>query len=188
MIIISILFFCLVMLIGCDSRVAPFKEDIVALQSRPLHLPLESMTAMKTCGTDSVMQVRQAEVMKLVVYTDTADCSSCVLKKMYKWNGILKKMEFYEGRIQAYFIFRPLPKDMGVFYMSMKQFTPSCPVYLDSLGVLEKANPHIPSNPDLHTFLLDEDNNVLLVGSPIWNEKIKEMFWQIVEEKLGKRE
>ncbi|MBS4809127.1 MAG: hypothetical protein KH071_14815 [Paraprevotella sp.] len=70
----------------------------------------------------------------------------------------------------------------------MKQITPSCPVYLDSLGVLERANPQIPSNPDLHTFLLDEDNNVLLVGNPIWNEKIKEMFWQIVEEKLGKRE
>ena len=40
----------------------------------------------------------------------------------------------------------------------------------------------------LSWFLLDEDNNVLLVGNPIWNEKIKEMFWQIVEEKLGKRE
>lgn len=39
-----------------------------------------------------------------------------------------------------------------------------------------------------HTFLLDEDNNVLLVGNPLENKKIEEMFWQIVEEKLGKRE
>ena len=39
-----------------------------------------------------------------------------------------------------------------------------------------------------HTFLLDENNNVLLVGNPLDNEKIEEMFWQIVEKKLGKRE
>ena len=35
---------------------------------------------------------------------------------------------------------------------------------------------------------LDENNNVLLVGNPLENEKIEEMFWQILEEKLGKRE
>ena len=40
----------------------------------------------------------------------------------------------------------------------------------------------------MHTFLLDRDDNVLLVGNPIWNEKIEEMFWQIVEERLGKNE
>ena len=40
----------------------------------------------------------------------------------------------------------------------------------------------------MHTFLLDENNNVLLVGNPLENEKIKKLFWQIVEEKLGKRE
>ena len=39
-----------------------------------------------------------------------------------------------------------------------------------------------------HTFLLNENNNVLLVGNPLENETIEEMFWQIVEGKLGKRE
>ena len=59
---------------------------------------------------------------------------------------------------------------------------------MDTLGVFIDDNKHIPHHPDMHTFLLDEDNNVLLVGNPLENEKIEEMFWQIVEEKLGKRE
>ena len=71
---------------------------------------------------------------------------------------------------------------------TMKQFAPSVPVYVDTLGVFEDANPQIPSGGELHTFLLDRDDNVLLVGNPIWNEKIEEMFWQIVEERLGKNE
>lgn len=136
----------------------------------------------------SLMSTGRVAEIKLVVYTDSADCSSCVLKKMYKWNGLLRRMRIYGERVQAYFIFRPLSKDMGDFYLSMKQFTPLCPVYWDSLGVFERANSQIPSDPALHTFLLDKDNNVLLVGNPVWNEKIKELFWQIVEEKLGKRE
>lgn len=37
----------------------------------------------------------------------------------------------------------------------------------------------------LHTFLLDEDNKVILVGNPLHNKKIEEMFYKIVEEKLG---
>jgi len=44
----------------------------------------------------------------------------------------------------------------------------------------------LPKDNLLHTFLLDENNNVILVGNPVRNKKIKEMFYKIVEEKLGK--
>ena len=63
-----------------------------------------------------------------------------------------------------------------------------CPILLDTLGEFEKLNPHLPKNRALHTFLLDENNNVILVGNPLRNKKIEEMFYQIVEEKLGKPE
>ena len=45
--------------------------------------------------------------------------------------------------------------------------------------------PQLPSNPMLHTFLLDENNEVLVVGTPLENEKIDRMFWRTVKEKLG---
>ena len=37
----------------------------------------------------------------------------------------------------------------------------------------------------LHTFLLDENNEVFVVGNPLENEKIERMFWRTVKEKLG---
>lgn len=70
----------------------------------------------------------------------------------------------------------------------MRTYAPDNIVYVDTLGLFAKQNPYLSSNTIMHTFLLDEDNNVLLVGNPLENEKIEEMFWQIVEEKLGKRE
>ena len=33
---------------------------------------------------------------------------------------------------------------------------------------------------------LDKNNNVILVGNPMQNKRIEEMFYKIVEEKLGK--
>lgn len=50
----------------------------------------------------------------------------------------------------------------------------------------EIMNPHLPKNKALHTFLLDENNNVILVGNPLHNKKIEKIFYKIVEEKLGK--
>ena len=35
---------------------------------------------------------------------------------------------------------------------------------------------------------LVENNNVILVGDPLYNKKIREMFYQIVEDRLGKPE
>lgn len=60
------------------------------------------------------------------------------------------------------------------------------PILIDTLGEFERLNPHLPKNQALHTFLLDENNRVILVGNPLRNKKIKEMFYKIVEEKLGK--
>ena len=56
---------------------------------------------------------------------------------------------------------------------------------MDTTGVCHRTTPQLPSNPMLHTFLLDENNEVLVVGNPLDNEKIDRMFWRTVKEKLG---
>lgn len=55
------------------------------------------------------------------------------------------------------------------------------PILIDTLGEFERLNPHLPKNQALHTFLLDENNRVILVGNPLRNKKIKEMFYKRVE-------
>lgn len=148
-------------------------------------MPLEDMVLVQKDSTmDDVSSERTCE-LSLVVYTDTADCASCVLKNIYKWNELLEKVEKYGNRFEICFIFYPLSEQMDEFYSSMSRLKPSSPVYLDTLGVFEKANPQMPSDIDMHVFLLDADNNVLLVGNPLWNEEIKNLYWKTIEEKLG---
>ena len=50
------------------------------------------------------------------------------------------------------------------------------PVFYDPDGAFERANPQLPENPVFHTVLLDRDNRVVLVGSPIGNPKMWELY------------
>ena len=74
------------------------------------------------------------------------------------------------------------------FRLTLKSMMLSYPIYMDTTGVFRRTNPQLPSNPMLHTFLLDENNEVLAVGNPLENEKIDRMFWRTVKEKLGTRQ
>ena len=42
-----------------------------------------------------------------------------------------------------------------------------------------------PSESMFHTFRLDENNKVILVGNPMLNKQIEDMMLSIVDEKLG---
>ena len=60
-------------------------------------------------------------------------------------------------------------------------------IFVDTANVFMKANANIPSESMFHTFLLDENNKVVLVGNPMLNNKIEYMMISILEEKLGRK-
>ena len=39
-----------------------------------------------------------------------------------------------------------------------------------------------------HTFLLDENNKIILVGNPLHNKKIEKLFLDMLDEKFDKNE
>jgi hypothetical protein len=53
-------------------------------------------------------------------------------------------------------------------------------VFYDLDGSFERLNPHLPANELFHTFLLNKDNKVVLVGNPIRNE----MLWKLYKEQI----
>ena len=56
------------------------------------------------------------------------------------------------------------------------------PVFGDTLSIFRRHNPQIPNNKLFHTFLLDESDRVLLVGSPLRNERVDKLLRKIVNE------
>lgn len=49
-------------------------------------------------------------------------------------------------------------------------------IVVDTTGIFRTANPHVPSNNKLHTFLLDNNNQVLLAEDPMNNKEMQSLY------------
>lgn len=166
---------------GCND--ARIKQDIQQLQSAEITLPQQGQVTV--LGRDTLIPGFMQSELKLIVYTDSVGCSSCTVGKMYLWNSFVKYARQYGGRLKYYYILSPRKQDLNKVRIALKGSALEYPVIIDTLGEFGKQNSHIPQNKALHTFLLDENNDVVLVGSPLYNKEIEELFYQIVEKSLG---
>lgn len=147
-------------------------------------LPKQSRLIIK--GQTKVIESEMQRGLKYVIYKDSLACTSCAINKMYFWNDFIEYAKAYDGRLKYYFIYSPIKKKCKSVEFLLKNLDFDYPILLDTLGEFAKLNSHLPQNSALHAFLLDENNNVILVGDPLYNKRIEEMFYKIVEEKLGK--
>lgn len=168
--------------IGCNS--AKIKKDLQRLQSAAVILPQQGQITI--LGRDTLIPDFMWSELKLIVYTDSVGCSSCTVSRMHQWNSFVEYAKQYGNRLKYYHILSPRKQDINKVRIALAGSALEYPVIIDTLGDFGRQNAHIPQNKALHTFLLDENNKVILVGDPLHNKKIEEIFYKIVEEKLGK--
>jgi len=150
------------------------------MRSAPVNLDL---THMECWQNDSLLKCRPWESipLKLCVYVSPDHCTSCYLKKMFQWEDFLemeKAKKFY-----IYYIFTPQDGCEETFHKFFFQAELDHPFYLDKKKEFLSLNPHIPQESMFHTFLLDENNNVILIGDILHNPKVEEEFKCILEER-----
>ena len=170
--------------ISCSNN-SEIKKDLEMLQSKSITIPTDIKTLVG--GKDTVVNSFMESELKLIIYSDSSACSSCAIQKMYLWDSFIEDAEKYQGRLKFYFLFSPTENDLTTVNLALRTNMFDYPVFIDSAGTFAKENPHLPKKPQLHTFLLDKDNKVILVGNPLNNPKIEEMFYKMVEERLGKK-
>lgn len=57
------------------------------------------------------------------------------------------------------------------------------PIYIDTLGVFERDNPHIAEmTTEHHNFLLDQDNNIVAFGDASSNHHVRDEIYRILSE------
>lgn len=87
--------------------------------------------------------------------------------------------------MKYYFIFAPKREELDMVEFMLKTNTFYYPVFIDKANVFSVNNSHLPSNTMLHTFLLNERNEVIMVGSPLQNADIYDIFHQILKDELS---
>lgn len=163
--------------VSCSKQKTSVKEDVMQLQSQRVHIPFDSLLCFNAVIPDSSEHRRLK--YKLVVYTDSLSCPSCSLKRLFYWEPLIDSLH---SSLDFVFIFSPKKDEIVRVKETLRIENLNCPVYIDTCSAFTRANPHIPANELMHTFLLNDKDSVILVGNPQSNPRIKELLFNILDE------
>lgn len=172
----KIFFLCYLQLClaGCNGETKLVKKNLELMVSNPISLGLEEMECRRTPINDS------GSSYKMVVYVDSAECTPCSLSKLRFWNPLIKRARKEKVKIDYVFIVAPKKSEMDDINLELSITDLQSSIYLDTAYVFRKKNPSIPNDRKYHSFLLDRNNKIRFVGSPVDNEKIKAIYGKAI--------
>ena len=127
-------------------------------------------------GRDTLLVPEDSGVVaKVLVYYSAEGCTPCKLKELMQWRPMIEELA-EDSAVRFVFILNPAHTTERELEMTLYGMRFAHPVFYDRASGFEAANPELPQNPVFHTFLLDSANRVMLVGSPVGNAKMWELY------------
>ena len=124
-------------------------------------------------ATDTVSYTIPPARHKIIVFVDSVGCISCKLQ-LPKWKNLINEVDsLSDTAIPFLFFFQT--KDVSELKYVFKRDDFSLPVCIDTEDKFYKLN-RFPDNMMFQTFLVDADNRVRVIGNPIHNLSVKELY------------
>jgi len=110
---------------------------------------------------------------KILMYVDSAGCSDCRLN-LVEWKQLIEETDnLFHGKVGFLFFFQSKSVREMTYLFIGKWF--SYPVFMDLDGTINRIN-RFPKQMEYQCFLLDKDNKVLMMGNPVLNANILELY------------
>lgn len=117
---------------------------------------------------------------KVMLYVDSLGCSDCRLR-LVQWKQLIGEANsMFQDRIGFVFFFQP--KDMQEMVYLFRRDEYDYPVFIDKNNTIDRLN-HFSKDMKYQCFLLDKDNKVLVLGNPMVNPQIWELYKEHIIEK-----
>jgi len=113
---------------------------------------------------------------KILYYLDSLGCTTCRLK-LSAWKSYIDSCKFRGYDVGFIFVVEVRKVEEFENKLFMHHFT--YPIIYDPNGEFDKIN-KLPKEEKFRTFLLDARNRVILIGSPITNDKIRKLYSEIL--------
>ena len=170
------LMMCVWMLLSCqESREEAMLRLVNEWNGKEIKFPSRSVFTIQ--GKDTVdFDFKDADY-KVVTYVDSVGCTSCKLQ-LHRWKELVAEVDsLTDGRVPFLFYFHPKDKKELRYLTRRDDFT--YPVCFDEQDELNRLN-QFPSDMTFQTFLLDKENKVVAMGSPVLNPKVKELYLGLI--------
>lgn len=145
-------------------------------QGKEVLLPENSIFTIQ--GKDTVQFATNAK-HKILVYVDSTGCTSCRLQ-LHKWKEWISEVDSVtNGAVQ--FLFYLTPKNLKEARYITRRDDFTLPLCIDLNNEIGRMN-HFPKEDIFHTFLLDADNRVEVIGNPIHNKAVRSLYIDAITE------
>ncbi|MCK9311409.1 MAG: DUF1573 domain-containing protein [Bacteroidales bacterium] len=124
-------------------------------------------------GKDTICTALIQKPFKVLLYVDSIGCLSCRLQ-LSDWKILMEEVDsIAPGKVGFIFIFQPeIEEELQIL---LRQNKMNYPVIIDLTNEINKRN-HFPNKQTYQCFLLDKNNKVMMVGNPVHNPQIWNLF------------
>lgn len=148
------------------------KSELLKWIGKEIQLPrdVKIMANQKDTLCDEIFSKK----FKVINYVDSVGCTGCKFK-LYEWGQIIKNTLAKNNNVS--FLFYVQSNNYRNLNYIIKNNHFAYPIIFDYDDKLNKLN-HLPDNYQFHTFLLNENNQIILIGNPIGNSKLLDLYLQ----------
>ena len=158
---------------NCSSKQKGIENMIREWQGKEIIIPQQ--IEYKLLGCDTVCSDLWDMPYKILTYVDSVGCTICKMG-LSQWQELIELCERHQLNVAFLFVIHS--SDYNLLSNDLIAFEFNYPVIYDEHNLFDKLN-RFPPVP-YRTFLLDKDNKVQLVGSPIENPKIWELYKKVI--------
>lgn len=170
-----ILFVGILLSSGCtknNEQKKKLEEELRLFKEKAITLP-SNMQA-RNCDMKSTPDTTLLNrPLKMVIYVNKKGCTDCKLRALLPAYMFILENKHLENFGVIIILNTP---DMKVTEQVLTDIRFRQTVFYDLDGSFERLNPHLPADEKFYTFLLNEKNKVVLVGSPVHNEELNKLY------------
>ena len=171
----------LFLFLSCNTKEKKINDIVKTWSGKEITLPLYLNS--DSTNQDSIWVQLVRKKFKILTIVDSNECTECRLK-LFNWRLFIQDMDSLHANVSFLFIIYPNNKS---FLAELKEKNKSqYPIFYDAKRQTMKMN-KFPQHPLFKTFLLDENNKVLLIGDPSNKPPLWNLYKQIITEKLDTR-
>lgn len=111
---------------------------------------------------------------RLVVFFDSASCTTCGYNNLYLWDEMIEFSSENPMVLQNYFIFSPSLHSVDELRDLIDNGKYN--VWLDTNNLFLESNPAYAENTRFTTFLINNEGKAVLMGNPIFNEPLYQLY------------
>ena len=160
-----------VIFVGCSRY--KIRRDLASLSNICIHIP-NDMEVVENGVMLQEYQYKQSLKPKLIFYYNNQGCNACKISHIY---DLYKLFDMNDSEsFDILIIVAPAVQQYEDVITQVKYQRHCFPIYIDKKNEFISMNSKLSNDSRYHTFLLDKNNRIILIGNPVYSTDMWNLF------------